>query len=54
MYDNTAGSGTKIGTITLPATLLSDGPREASYDLRFSTGLTIVTTGTSDVTVVYR
>lgn len=52
LYDNTVGSGTKIGTITLPATLLTEGPYYALYDVVFTTGLTIVTaTGASDITV---
>jgi hypothetical protein len=55
LYDNTTNSGSKIGTITLPATLLSQGPMVAQYELAFTTGLTIVTgTGASDITVVYR
>lgn len=55
IYDNTAGSGTKIGTITLPATLLSEGPQGVILDLAFSTGLTLVTaTGASDITVGWR
>lgn len=55
IYDNTAGSGTKIGTITMPATLLSDGPRTAIFDVLFATGLTIVTaTAAQDITVSYR
>jgi hypothetical protein len=53
MYDNTAASGTVIGTITLPATLLTDGPVYAEYGLNFGTGLTIDTTGTSDITVTF-
>lgn len=54
IYDNTAGSGTKIGTITLPGTLLSDGPKTAILDVAFSTGLTIVSSSTTDGTVSYR
>jgi len=54
IYDNTAASGTKIGTITFPATLISDGPIPVPYNVAFSTGLTIVTTGTPDLTVSYR
>jgi len=54
IYDNTAGSGTKIGTITLPATLLSQGPYTAIYDVSFATGLTIVSGSTTDGTVSYR
>lgn len=54
-YDNTAGSGTKIGTITNPVTLLQMGPLPSGpIDIAFSTGLTIVTTGTQDITVSYR
>ena len=46
LYDNTAGSGTKIGTIT-PATIVSNPPIAVQYDLSFATGLTIVTAGSS-------
>lgn len=47
-YDNTAGSGTKIGTVdslNLSGTF--------TFDAAFSTGLTIVTTGAPDITVSY-
>lgn len=54
IYDNTAGSGTKIGTITLPATLLAQGPYTAIYDVAFGTGLTIVSGSTTDGTVSFR
>lgn len=56
IYDNTAASGTKIGTITMPAALLGDGPINIEYNALFATGLTIVTaTGASvDLTVIYR
>jgi hypothetical protein len=49
VYDNTAGSGTKIATIT--ATVVGD----LDYGIEFATGLTIVTSGTTpgDLTVVY-
>lgn len=53
IYDNTAASGTKIGTITLPAALTSDTD-VMTYNAAFSTGLTIVTTTASDITVIYR
>ena len=54
MYDNTAASGTKIGTITY-GTVTSMAPHSLPYDLTFSTGLTIVTaTGAGDYTVIYR
>ncbi len=49
IYDNTAGSGTKIGTITHSGAV----PYEIEFDLRFQTGLTIVTSGADDITVVY-
>ena len=49
IYDNTAASGTKIGTLSLntEGTYL--------YDVMFNIGLTIVTSGTTapDLTVCY-
>jgi hypothetical protein len=52
IYDNTAASGTKIGTITTPATLLhSQYP--IPYNVAFSNGLTIVTSAADDITVTY-
>lgn len=54
IYDNTAASGTTIGTITLPATLLNQGPMTAVYDVVFNTALTIATSGAEcDITVAY-
>jgi hypothetical protein len=51
IYDNTAGSGTKIGTITSYASL----PGCFTYDVAFWNGLTIVTaTAAPDVTVSFR
>ena len=53
IYDNTAASGTKIGTVTATALL---APISVPYGLAFSTGLTIIT-GTAngaDMTIVYR
>lgn len=47
LYDNTAGSGTKIATIALAA------GQNLSYGLNFGTGLTAVLSGTADVTIVY-
>ncbi len=51
IYDNTAGSGTKIGTID---SLTLSG--QFAFDVAFATGLTVVTTGTAapDITVAYR
>lgn len=53
IYDNTAGSGTKIGTITNPAALVQQQV-PISYGLAFATGLTIVTSAADDITVIYR
>jgi hypothetical protein len=50
IYDNTAGSGTKIATITEPATLLNS-QMQLLYDVCFTTGLTIVTGQADDITV---
>lgn len=52
IYDNTAGSGTKIGTITNPGTLL-DNSETYEYGVHFRTGLTIVTGASDDLTVVW-
>jgi hypothetical protein len=49
IYDNTAASGTKIGTIAVPS---SPGPVTLTYDVVFDNGLTIFTaTASSDITV---
>jgi hypothetical protein len=51
IYDNTAASGTKIGTITSYAST----PRCFTYDVAFWIGLTIVTaTAAPDITVTFR
>ena len=51
IYDNTAASGTIIGTITVPA---SPQPVTLYYDATFNTGLTLrTTTAASDITVTY-
>jgi hypothetical protein len=49
IYDNTAGSGTLIGTLKA-----SVGEQTFQYDVAFGTGLTIVTAAASDITVSYR
>lgn len=52
IFDNTAASGTKIATITVPASPL---PVELTFDCAFLTGLTILTaTAASDITVMWR
>ena len=53
IYDNTAGSGTKIATITEPATLLQN-QLTLLYDVSFVTGLTFVTAQADDITVAWR
>lgn len=52
VYDNTAASGTKIATITNPGTLLQNN-FTLEFDVRFATGLTIVTSAADDITVVW-
>ena len=52
VYDNTSASGTKIGTFTLPSTV--GNPFTIPCDIAFSTGLTLVTSGLTDITAVYR
>lgn len=49
IYDNTAGSGTKIGTLKA-----SIGEQTFIFNVTFGTGLTIVTAAASDITVSYR
>lgn len=51
IYDNTAGSGTTIGAVTIPASPL---PVTLIYDVAFATGLTVKTeTANSDITISY-
>ena len=52
IYDNTAASGNKIGTITNPAALLQQ-QMVVPYNVRFQTGLTIVTSTADDITVCF-
>ncbi len=52
IYDNTSATGTKIGTIDVPA---SPQISTLCYDVQFGTGLTITTaTALSDLTVSFR
>lgn len=53
VYDNTAASGTKIATITNPATLLQSQFALPYHRAEFGTGLTIVTSAADDLTVIY-
>lgn len=50
IYDNTSAAGTKIGTIAASAAVGS----VFEYNVAFTTGLTIVTAGASDITVSWR
>ncbi len=54
IYDGTSAAGTKIGTITLPATGFL--PQCLLYDVAYGIGLTLVTGSatSSDITVSYR
>lgn len=53
IYNNTAGSGTKVGTITCAVTN-SDTPISLEYDAVCGIGCTIVTSGANqDITVVW-
>lgn len=54
LYDNTAGSGTTIQTITLPSTVTGITPITLLYDEAFTTGLTVVTSGATDVNVAWK
>jgi len=51
IYDDEAGAGTVIGILYLTAKVIT--PFFMNYQLPFSTGLTIITDGASDFTVVY-
>lgn len=51
IYNNTAASGTKLATITVPA---SPQPVTLMYDIAFGIGLTIgIATADQDITVAY-
>lgn len=51
IYDNTAGNGSKIGTVTSFASTVGC----QTYDVQFWAGLTIVTaTAAPDITVSFR
>lgn len=51
LYDGTSTSGTKIGTITVPASPL---PLTLSYNVYFSVGLfVVIATAAQDLTISY-
>jgi hypothetical protein len=51
LIDNTSGSTVNIGTITNTTDVK---PYSLVYDVRFTTGLRIITDGADDITVVYQ
>jgi hypothetical protein len=51
IYDNTSAAGTKIGTITLSTAEQSNGP--FIYDVMVGLGITVVTSGATDITISY-
>lgn len=55
IYDDvSAVAANKVAVITLPGTLVSEGPMTAIYDIKLVRGLTIVTSGANgDWTVSY-
>jgi hypothetical protein len=53
VYDNTAASGTKIATITNPASILLNQYNQNFGGIVFNTGLTIVTSAAEDLTIVW-
>jgi hypothetical protein len=55
IFDNTAGSGTEVAVISLATTTVA--PTSILFGaagVMLKNGLTVVTTGTTDLTVVYR
>lgn len=53
IYDSASATGTKIGTVTLPGSLTAN-QFAIPYLAQFTTGLTIVTSSTDDITVIYK
>ncbi len=51
VYDSTTGTGTVLAVINTPA---QANPVTLSYDFQFSTGLTVVSTGTWDANVIFQ
>lgn len=53
IYDSLTAAGTKIATITHPATLLAS-QYSLPYGVAFANGLTVVTSAADDITVIAR
>lgn len=54
VYDSLTASGTILAVITLPSVITAFGPVAVMRDRAFATGLTIVTSGATDLSVSYR
>lgn len=54
VYDNTSAVAPIIALITLPAAGAGDMPQTLTFDIAFTTGLTVVTSGTTPLTLSYR
>ncbi len=52
IYDEVTATGTKIATITNPGTLIQSFAN-FPFDVKFSIGLTIVTSAADDITVIW-
>lgn len=52
IYNAITAAGTPL-TLTIPSTVTGESPFCMKYDVYFSTGITVVTSGATDVTVVY-
>lgn len=53
VYDSLTGSGTVIALITLPADVSTVSPFVLAINAPFTVGLSVTTSGTTDLTVVY-
>ncbi len=53
VYDNTAGSGTVIATLAIGSVITGDQPDPIEFACKFTTGLTVVTSGATLITVVW-
>lgn len=54
VYDSLSGSGDIIARIAFPTVSLLQSLVPVEFNVKFNTGLTIVTVGNLDVTVIYR
>ena len=54
VFDNVAASGINIAQVTMPNTLLSDGPKTALYNVNVLSGITLSNTLATNVTVSFR